>query len=104
MIGVAQNFHGILDSQYAAVSSWRTTEREFVPRHIVTHSRRLLYAFRIHFHPYVERLMSELVQRDVEGLQDLDTAVPELKEEFFKALYQPVKGVAPTNVADFGAE
>jgi hypothetical protein len=97
-----RRFHGLLDTQYATISSWQTTKREIVPHHIVTHSRRLLYEFRMHLHPYPERLVSELVEKDIEGLEALDTAVPELREEFFADRYKPKLAIAPRGAADLG--
>ncbi|MFH0728223.1 MAG: hypothetical protein V2B19_18025 [Pseudomonadota bacterium] len=94
-----RGFHGMLDTQYAMLSHWRVTQRENIPRHIVTHSRQLLYEFRNHFHPYAERLVKELVAKDIEGLEALDTAVPELRETFFDDYYKSTMAFTPIAVS-----
>jgi hypothetical protein len=99
-----RGFHGLLDTQYASLSHWKVTKKERVPHHIVTHSRRLLYQFRTHFHPYVERLLTELVEKDIEGLEDLDTRLPELREEFFEQLYKPMTSISLRSAEDMGPE
>ena len=94
----------MLDTQYARLAYWKVIQRERNPHHIVTHTRRLLYRFRMHFHPYAERLMRELIEKDIQGLEELDTAIPELREEFFEALYKPKTSIALRSAADMGSE
>jgi hypothetical protein len=98
-----RQFHGIFDTQYFRIGYWKVIKRERVPQHVVTHSRRLLYRFRTHFHPYVPHLLTELIEKDIEGLEALDTRIPELREEFFDDRYKPGKTVMPTVVEDFGS-
>lgn len=98
-----RQFHGLFDTQYYRIGYWKVIKRERVPQHVVTHSRRLLYRFRTHFHPYVPHLLTELIEKDIEGLEALDTRIPELREEFFGDRYKPGKTVMPTAIADFGS-
>ena len=58
-------------------------------KRITRQERDLDYRFSTHFHPYVGRLTRLLLERSVRGLQDADTAVPPLLQEFFKAAYDP---------------
>lgn len=97
-----RQFHGLFDTQFYRIGYWKVIKRERVPHHVVTHSRRLLYRFRTHFHPYVPYLLTELVDKDIDGLEALDTRVPELREDFFDARYKPGTTVLPTVVEHFG--
>ena len=45
--------------------------------------RLLTYRFHNHAHPWVTELLDRLINESVRGLQDADTAVPELREEVF---------------------
>ena len=83
--------------------------------------RSLTYSFHTHFHPYVPRLLSRLIQASVPGLQAMDTEyrrkadrtfelfpndyhdeskkgkrIPQLHEDFFVAKYKP----NPANIAN----
>src|SRR5436189_6433713 len=72
-----------------------------VPIPIRTETRYLHYRFFTHFHPYVQALVKQLIERGVSGLQATDTqfkTIPDgkpkaadylLYEEFFKAAYDP---------------
>src|SRR5919198_6295485 len=109
--GTMQGFHGITDQRYGRLvgywkpdltivggdrptGHWEETGRELRAEHIVTHSRRLLYRFRMHFHPYAERLVRELVAADIDGLERLDTKQPELRDVFFDKRYKPTTAAA----------
>lgn len=100
----AKGFHGLFDTQFATLSHWMVIEQKRVPHHVVTHSQRLSYRFRMHFHPYAERMLVELVSKDIEGLEDLDTRTPELRQDFFEDLYKPKTTVALRSAADLGSE
>ena len=95
-------FHGVRDTQFAALGHWRVVKQERVPVHLVMYSRRLLYEFRYHAHPYAESLLHELERNDIVGLQELDTRVPELREEFFEERYQPSQAISPRSASDVG--
>src|SRR4051812_27798041 len=99
-----RNFHGLFDTQDASVGYWKIVEQQRVPHHTVSHSRRLLYRFHNHFHPYAEQLLQELVINDIAGLEALDTRVPELREDFFDATYKPKTTIALRSSADFGSD
>jgi hypothetical protein len=103
MTAYFRQFHGLFDTQFYRLGYWKVIKRERVPQHVVTHSRRLLYHFRTHFHPYVPHLLTELDEKDIDGLEALDTRVPELREDFFEDRYKPGKTVMPTVVEDFGS-
>ncbi|WON73552.1 hypothetical protein [Nitrosospira sp. Is2] len=45
-----------------------------------------------------------MVAKDIEGLQNLDTMIPQLKEIFFEAYYKPKKSVYFRSSADIGDE
>lgn len=91
-------FHGNLDTYHAALGEWKITKRERKSAHSVEHARRLLYRFYGHTHPYAERLVWELLSKDIEGLQRLDTEV-DLRKPFFEASYAPEKVIAAVDPA-----
>jgi hypothetical protein len=89
----ARFFHGALDTYFAQLPEWRIVSQERKYAHSVQHSRRLIYKFSGHTHPYAQRLMSELINSDIQGLERLDTDV-DLRRTYFKQEY------APNNVID----
>jgi hypothetical protein len=103
----ARFFHGALDTYFARLPQWRIVNQERKYAHSVQHARRLVYKFSGHTHPYVQRLMSELIGKDVQGLERLDTDV-DLRRTYFMQEYAPKKvidrvdpalcGVDPTSV------
>jgi hypothetical protein len=44
-----------------------------VQKHVITQKRELSYRFYPHFHPYVSRLITHMVEESVRGLQRMDT-------------------------------
>ena len=81
-------FHGNPDTYQASLGYWKVTKRESRYDHTVQHARHLVYRFAGHTHPYAQRLMWELINKDVEGLQRLDTEV-NLRKPYFTAAYAP---------------
>ena len=86
-------FHGKLDVSRLFYGHWQTINRERKYAHTVEHSRQILYQFGTHIHPYVERLVSELVAKDVEGLLAVDSD-RSLRVDDFRSIYSPVDVVA----------
>ena len=64
-------FHGSIDTYQAALGAWRVTNREQKYLHTVQHARRVLYQFSGHTHPYAEKLIGELINRDPEEIEPL---------------------------------
>ena len=86
-------FHGHTDTYQEALGFWTVTQRERRYAHTVQYARRVLYRFTGHTHPYAQRLMWELINGDIEGLERLDTEV-DLRAPFFTREYSPPKVVA----------
>lgn len=94
-----RSFHGMRDTYHAAVfGDWRVTNRERRYAHEVEHARHLVYRFYGHTHPYAQRLMWELISKDIAGLQQLDTEV-DLRRLYFTASYSPDKVIAAVDPA-----
>jgi hypothetical protein len=81
-------FHGYPDTYRYSIGYWRTTNRERKQLHTVEHARKIVYKFSSHVHPYAERLMGELVRKDIAGLERIDTET-DLRRTFFSAKYKP---------------
>lgn len=99
----ARFFHGALDTYFARLPQWRVVSQERKYAHSVQHARRLVYKFSGHTHPYAQRLMSELIGKDIQGLERLDTDV-DLRRTYFKREYAPNKVIDRVDPALCGAE
>jgi hypothetical protein len=84
----AKYYHGYLDEYRNLIGRWVVTDREIKHVHTVEHARRILYRFRDHTHPYAQRLVSELIAADIDGLQRLDTET-DLRRTYFTDTYRP---------------
>src|SRR5206468_835684 len=84
----ARYFHGFVDSYRAQLGHWVETKREHQYLHTVQSSRRVIYRFSGHTHPYTELLTRTLVGRDIAGLEALDTGV-DLRRPYFTSQYGP---------------
>lgn len=85
-----RHFHGSSDSYRATLEQWRVSKRETKHLHTVKNTRRIVYRFSAHTHPYAQKLVTELITKDVDGLQRLDTEV-NLRRPFFTSTYAPSK-------------
>jgi hypothetical protein len=94
-------FHGHIDTYQEALGYWRVTQRERKYAHTVQYARRVLYRFTGHTHPYAQKLIAELINNDVDGLERLDTEV-DLRAPFFSSKYVPQKVVAEVDPAPIG--
>jgi hypothetical protein len=83
-------FHGHIDRYRASHGYWKVIKREHEYLHTVHHSRRVLYRFTTHTHPYAQKLVTELILKDIAGLEKLDTDV-DLRRTFFSKDYAPGK-------------
>jgi hypothetical protein len=83
-------FHGHIDKYRASLGYWKVIKREHEYLHTVHHSRRVLYRFTSHTHPYAQKLVTELILKDIAGLEMLDTDV-DLRRTFFSKDYAPGK-------------
>lgn len=68
-------FHGYYDSQIGLGAG---TELQMFPdltkaKQITIKERSLSYMFRVHFHPYVSKLVKRLLEEQIPGLQSIDT-------------------------------
>jgi hypothetical protein len=88
-----RNFHGQMDVRRAFLGHWQTVKRERKYAHTVEHSRQVLYRFGTHMHPYAERLVRELVTRDVDGLLALNLD-RSLRVVDFPTRYVPAQVIA----------
>jgi hypothetical protein len=91
-------FHGAAETYHGKLGFWKVTQRERKHLHTVQHARRVLYRFAGHTHPYAEKLVGELINKDIEGLERLDTEV-DLRRTFFTTQYLPEKIVAEVDPA-----
>jgi len=94
----ARYFHGYLDTYQTSLGFWKVTKRERKYLHTVHHARRVLYRFTGHTHPYAQKLVGELIAKDIDGLQRLDTDV-DLRRAYFTRDYAPEKVVAEVDPA-----
>lgn len=83
-------FHGYDDQYQNYLGKWKIKQRENRYAHTVKYARHVIYRFAGHTHPYAQRLMWELIDKDVDGLQRLDTEV-DLRAKYFIATYAPTK-------------
>lgn len=116
-------FHGNVDVNRLFFGQWRTVSRDRKYAHSVQYSRQILYRFGIHMHPYAERLVNELITKDVDGLLALNTDTslrvstfadryapsdvipvpdPDLVSAESVAIYAVPKPATPTEPADSG--
>lgn len=86
----ARYFHGSLDQYQAVLGHWTVTDRHRTYAHTVEHARRVLYRFTDHTHPLAQKLVQELVNKDVDGLEAVDTGAS-LRRTYFTADYAPEK-------------
>ena len=84
----ARYFHGYVDTYQAQLGYWKVTNREHQYWHTVQSSRRVIYRFSGHTHPYTELLTSTLIGKDIAGLERLDTDV-DLRRPYFTTQYGP---------------
>jgi hypothetical protein len=91
-------FHGSTDQYQSALGYWAVTDRHHDYAHTGAHARRVLYRFTDHTHPLAQKLVEELVNRDVEGLEALDTG-PDLRRTYFTADYAPEKVIGAVDPA-----
>lgn len=96
-------FHGALDTYFARLPQWRIVSQERKYAHSVEHARRLVYKFSGHTHPYAQHLMSELIGKDVQGLERLDTDV-DLRRTYFLRDYAPSKVIERVDPALCGSD
>jgi hypothetical protein len=94
-------FHGHIDTYQQALGYWMETQRERTYVHTVQYARRVLYRFTGHTHPYAQRLIAELINNDIDGLERLDTE-EDLRVPFFSRDYTPKKVVAAVDPALVG--
>lgn len=71
-------FHGYYDAIVRPLKIYRPKPKpqitwEVVQKHFIIKERELSYRFYPHFHPYINELVSRLLERSVRGLQDADT-------------------------------
>lgn len=95
------NFHGNDDEYQNYLGKWKIKQRENRYAHTVKYARHVIYRFTGHTHPYAQRLMWELIDKDVDGLQRLDTEV-KLRAMYFKATYAPTKIIGAVDPAECG--
>src|SRR4029453_2474731 len=96
-------FHGALDTYFARVPQWRIVSQERKYAHSVQHARRLVYKFSGHTHPYAQLLMSELIGKDIDGLERLDTDV-DLRRTYFLKDYAPNRVIERVDPALCGSD
>lgn len=94
-------FHGKLDNFHELLTQWRVTKQERKFLHSVQHTRRIVYRFTEHIHPYAPKLMTTLINQDVAGLQRLDTET-DLRQPFFTNDYLPTQVVDQLDPAVVG--
>lgn len=96
-------FHGAFDTYSARLPQWRIVSQERKYAHSVQHARRLVYKFSGHTHPYAQLLMSELIGKDIDGLERLDTEV-DLRRTYFQRDYAPNKVIERVDPALCGSD
>ncbi|KWC42430.1 hypothetical protein WL51_03580 [Burkholderia ubonensis] len=99
----ARFFHGSLDTYFSRLQQWRIVSQERKYAHSVQYARRLVYKFSGHTHPYAQRLMSELIIKDIQGLERLDTDV-DLRRTYFLGDYAPSKVIERVDPALCGSD
>lgn len=96
------NFHGNVDQYQNYLEKWKIQKREYRYTHTVEYARHVIYRFAGHTHPYAQRLMWELIDKDVDGLQRLDTEVDDLRVPYFNATYAPTKIIHAVDPVECG--
>ncbi|HCU51703.1 MAG TPA: insecticidal toxin protein, partial [Micromonosporaceae bacterium] len=100
-----KGFHGYADMVALGKPSVVAQQIAAILKRTTIVQRDLDYTFYPHFHPYVGRLVDELVERSVKGLQASDTATPVWQESLLTTQkYAPtsmVKTPYPVKDLDF---
>lgn len=91
-----RNYHGFIDNYATKLGEWKIKKQEHKFTHTVEHARHVIYKFTNHTHPYAQKMVQELISKDIEGLQQLDNEV-NLRKPYFKSDYAPVKVISEIN-------